>query len=441
MKRLNQGIMTTLFEQTEYAKGERPLAERMRPEKLNDFLGQEHILGERKLLRSIIESDKLTSIILWGPPGTGKTTLARIIAANTKSYFTQFSAVTSGKDDLKKAVREAKDRKAIGQKTILFVDEFHRFNKAQQDAFLPYVENGTIVLIGATTENPGFEINNALLSRSHLFRLNPLSEDDLDKIIDRALKDKEKGLGELGLKIDKKTKEKLTSLANGDARFVLNVLEIIAANKNKGGKISLQEMEEACEKKILSYDKAADEHYDTVSAFIKSMRGSDPDAAVFWLAKMIQGGEDIRFIARRMLISASEDIGNADPHALILASSCAYACDFVGFPEAELILSQTALYLATAPKSNTSKEAINRATADVKSGKSLDVPIHLRNPVTGLAKKLDHGKDYKYPHSFKDAYVKQSYLPKGTLGTYYIPSNRGYEKIIAERLKQWKEKK
>jgi putative ATPase len=377
----------------ENLKTEAPLADRMRPESLEEFSGQEEILKEGKLLRSIIQSDKLTSIIFWGPPGTGKTTLAYIIAKNTKCHFSQFSAVTAGVADLRKVVSEAKERRKFkNQKTILFVDEIHRFNKAQQDAFLPYIENGTIILIGATTENPGFEINSPLLSRSRLFRLEPLSASNLKIIIKRALTERQRGLGDLNLKIDPKAEEHIINFANGDARVALNALEIASSGLKKGEKITLKIAEQAISKKSLLYDRAGDQHYDTISAFIKSMRGSDPDATVYYLARMLQSGEDPKFIARRMVIFASEDIGNADPIALVLASSCAQAVQFVGMPEAQLNLSQTALYLACASKSNSVKEAINKANSDIQNKRQDPIPPHLRNTPTKLAKSLGYGK-------------------------------------------------
>ncbi len=429
-----------LFDQKieEQMKKEAPLADRMRPESLEEFTGQEGILKEGKLLRSIIQSDKLTSIIFWGPPGTGKTTLAYIIAKNTKCHFSQFSAVTAGVADLRKVVAKARERRKFkNQKTILFVDEIHRFNKAQQDAFLPYIENGTIILIGATTENPGFEINSPLLSRSRLFRLEPLSADDLKIIIKRTLNDKKRGLGNLNLKIDPKAEEHIINFANGDARVVLNALEIAASSLKKDQKINLKIACEAISKKSLLYDRTGDQHYDTTSAFIKSMRGSDPDAAVYYLAKMLNSGEDPKFIARRMIIFASEDIGNADPIALILASSCAQAVQFVGMPEAQLNLSQTAIYLSCAPKSNTAKCAIDKANSDIQNQIQNPIPLHLRNAPTKLAESLGYSKNYKYPHNYPGGYVKEDYLPENLKGTiYYKPSECGYEAKIKKRQKK-----
>ncbi len=420
-------------------KATKPLADRIRPKNLKDFVGQEHLFGPGKPLRRLIENDQITSVILWGPPGSGKTTIARIIALKTKNNFQEFSAVTAGVADIRRVVKEAEERlSGFGQKTILFVDEVHRFNKAQQDAFLPHIEDGTIILIGGTTENPGFEINSALLSRSRLFRLEPLGDKDLEMIVKRALKNKKEGLGSFNLKINKKALEYLTKFSNGDARVTLNVLEIAALNAKRGSIISLKDIEDIISKKALKYDKAGDQHYDTISAFIKSMRGSDPDASVYYLARMIESGEDLMFLARRMVIFASEDIGNADPHALILAQNCAQAVHLVGFPEAKLILSQTCLYLATAPKSNAAKIAINEAEADIFKERLDPIPLHLRNAPTKLARKLGHGKGYKYPHNFEGNFILEDYLPKNLKGKkYYRPEPHGYEKIIKERLSKW----
>jgi len=405
-----------------------PLADRMRPETLDQFVGQEHIVGEGRILQKMIKEDKIVSIIFWGPPGSGKTTLARIIAHLTKSHFVQFSAVASGVADVRKVVKEARARlKAYNRKTILFIDEIHRFNKAQQDAFLPHVEDGTIILIGATTENPSFEVIGPLLSRTRVFTLERLGPEEIKKILDQALKDKKKGLGQYKIKIDTKALDLIIEGSNGDARVALNAVEI-GTETNKPDKegvrhIDLSTAEEALQSKALLYDKAGEEHYNVISAFIKSMRGSDPDAALYWLARMVEAGEDPRFIARRMVIFASEDVGNADPQALSVATAAAQAVEFVGMPEAQLNLAQAATYLASAPKSNASYAGLLAAKKDVKETLNLPVPLHLRNPVTSLMKNLGYGKDYKYPHSFPEGKVEQEYLPKG-LGKkkYYRPT-------------------
>jgi len=404
-----------------------PLADRMRPETLDQFVGQEHIVGEGRILRKMIKEDKIVSIIFWGPPGSGKTTLARIIAHLTKSYFVQFSAVTSGVADVRKVVKEARARlKVYNRKTILFIDEIHRFNKAQQDAFLPHVEDGTIILIGATTENPSFEVIGPLLSRTRVFTLERLGPEEIKKILGQALKDKKKGLGQYKIKIDRKALDLIIEGSNGDARVALNAVEI-GAETNKPDKegvrhIDLSTAEEALQSKALLYDKAGEEHYNVISAFIKSMRGSDPDAALYWLARMVEAGEDPRFIARRMVIFASEDVGNADPQALSVATAAAQAVEFVGMPEAQINLAQAVTYLASAPKSNASYAGLLAAKKDVKKTLNLPVPLHLRNPVTSLMKSLGYGKDYKYPHNFPEGKVKQEYLPKGLeKKKYYRP--------------------
>ncbi len=426
----------TLFEQKNYT--EKPLADKMRPTDFSDFFGQEHLLSENKLLRQLIENDKLASIILWGPPGTGKTTIAKIIATKTNSFFEEFSAVTSGINDLRKVVREADDRRKLyNLKTILFVDEIHRFNKSQQDGFLPHIENGTIILIGATTENPGFEINAALLSRSRVFQLNPLTEEDLKKIINNALADKKKGLGERKLRIENSALIHLAKTSSGDARTALNALEIAASIAKGDRKISDEIIKMALDKKQLAAYKKGESHYDYISAFIKSMRGSDPDAAIYWLALMLESGEDPKFIARRMIIFASEDIGNAAPMALVLATSCFQAVNIVGLPEARINLAQCTTYLASAPKSNSSYLAIEEALTDVKNLETGQVPKHLKNAPTRFSKEIGNAKGYKYPHDYPGNVVKQDYLPENIKHKkYYKPTENGGEIKIKNRLKK-----
>jgi len=435
--------MPDLFSQTESQKII-PLASRIRPEDFDDFVGQEHLVGKGKLLRAAIENDQLFSMILWGPPGSGKTTLARIIAKKTGAEFVQFSAVTSGVSDVKKVVEEAKVRiRAYNKRTILFVDEIHRFNKAQQDAFLPSVEDGTIILIGATTENPSFEVIGPLLSRCRVFVLERLSQKDIKSLLKRALKDKEKGLGNEKLTVTSSVLDFIAYSSNGDARIALNALEIasqIAPKKKYGKKIINKKVaQEALQQKTLLYDKGGEEHYNTVSAFIKSLRGSDPDAALYWLARMVESGEDPKFIARRMVIFASEDIGNADPQALQVATAAVQAVEFVGMPEAQINLAQATTYLATAPKSNASFVALLEAKEDAKESLNEPVPLHLRNAPTPLMKKLSYGQDYKYPHFYPNHFVKEEYLPQTLKNRrYYRPSNQGEEIKIRERLKKLK---
>ncbi len=410
-----------------------PLADRMRPQTLEEFVGQEHLLTEGKLLREIVEREQFVSLIFWGPPGCGKTTLARLIAQKSKAHFVQFSAVTSGVAEVRKITNEAVERlKFYKQRTILFVDEIHRFNKAQQDAFLPHVEKGIIVLIGATTENPSFEVISPLLSRCRVARLEPLSSDEIRLILQRAIKDKERGLGKQGIEIASEALEHLASFAGGDARVALNALEVAASiTKN----ITLPIAEQAIQQRILAYDKTGDSHYDTISAFIKSLRGSDPDAALHYLARMLKAGEKPRFIARRMVIFASEDIGNADPMALVIATACAQAIEYVGMPECQLNLAQATTYLACAEKSNASLKALMAASEDLEKIPPEPVPLHLRNPVTSLMKKEGYGKDYKYPHDFDEPSLDQEYLPSSLKGRqYYHPTEMGEEKEIKERL-------
>ncbi len=422
----------------------RPLAERMRPKSLDEFVGQEHLLGPGKLLRGMVEAGKIHSLILWGPPGSGKTTLARILASAAGATCVQFSAVTSGVKDLKKVIQEAEELHRLGKPTVLFVDEIHHFNKAQQDNFLPHVERGTLILIGATTENPSFEVISPLLSRCQVLVLKALSVDHVGAIIDRARQDTERGLGAWGLEISAEAREFLIQQSQGDCRVALNALETAATltRKDNKTKIDLNHVQEALQQKPLQYDKAGEAHYNVISAFIKSLRGSDPDAALYWLMRMIEAGEDPLFIARRMIIFASEDIGNADPQALQVAVAAKDAVHFVGLPEGRIPLAQATTYLATAPKSNASYKAMLAAAKDVEDKGALPVPLHLRNAPTPLMEKLGYGKDYKYAHNFPDHIVEQEHLPKELSGRkYYSPSESGHEKQIQDRLKSWGEKK
>ncbi len=421
-------------------KKDAPLAAKMRPSTLEEFVGQEHVVGKGKLLYRAIKADKLSSIILYGPPGTGKTTLAKIIANTTKRPFLQINATTSGIKEIKDVVLKAKDKMSVdGEKTILFIDEIHRFNKTQQDALLPHVEEGIIVLIGATTENPYFEVNKALVSRSIVFELKQLESADIEKLILRALKDRERGYGYFKVNIEDKALKFLADVSNGDARAALNAVElaVLTTEKGKDGEINITigVAQECIQKRALNYEKDGDNHYDTISAFIKSMRGSDPDAALYYLAKMIYAGEDPRFIARRIVICASEDVGNADPHALQVAVAAAEAVNFIGMPEGRIILAQAVTYIACAPKSNASYIGIDRALDDVKNVKIKSVPSHLRDPHYSGAKELGHGEGYKYVHEYEGHYVKQQYLPDELLGrVYYEPSSNGIEIKIKERL-------
>ncbi len=423
-----------------------PLAERLRPSTLEEFVGQDHILGQGKILHSLLSRGTLPSLILWGPPGCGKTTLARIIARLIDANFVSFSAVLSGIQELRAIVKEAKENQQRGgPRTVLFVDEIHRFNKAQQDAFLPHVESGLITLIGATTENPSFEIIAPLLSRCQVLVLNPLDEEALDTLITRALTDKRKGLGELGLTIADEARGVLVARSDGDARTLLNYLEmaaelaVSALPEGKGAEITLHHVEEAIQHKGLRYDKAGEEHYNLISAFHKSLRGSDPDAALYWMARMLSAGEDPHYIARRMVRFASEDVGNADPQALTVAMEALRAYDFLGSPEGELALAQAALYLATAPKSNAAYTAWGEAVEDAKKFGTLPVPLHIRNAPTKLMKELGYGKGYKYAHDHKDALAVQEYFPSELRNRiYYQPTTRGYERTIKERLDKWR---
>lgn len=423
-----------------------PLAERLKPKKLEDFFGQEHILGEGRLLRRAIQADRITSIILYGPPGTGKTSLAKVIANTTKSNYVQLNAVTSGLKELREVIKEAEDLLGMySKKTILFIDEIHRFNKTQQDALLPFVEKGIVILIGATTENPYFEVNNALISRSMLFKLEPLNDEALGKIINRALKDREFGYAHLNIKLYKEAEEFLIQVSNGDARRALNALElaVLTTNKSSDGiiHIDINIIKECLQSKRLAYDKNGDSHYDIVSAFIKSMRGSDPDAALHYLGRMIYGGEDPVFIARRIVIAAAEDVGNADPMALIVANNAAQAIQFIGMPEGRIILAQAAVYVASAPKSNASCIGIDSVLEDIKNKNIGSIPMHLKDAHYSGAKKMGNGIGYKYPHNYDNNYVAQQYLPDELLTSkYYNPTENGYEKRIKDRLKRLKNK-
>lgn len=420
-----------------------PLADRMRPRTLDRLVGQDHILGEGKPLRRAIEMDEMSSLILWGPPGSGKTSLAQIIAEATGAWFTSFSAVNSGVKEIRETIARAKDRfRSKQQKTILFVDEFHRFNKLQQDSFLPYIEDGTIVLIGATTENPSFEANAALLSRSSVFVLHALSQEDIERVLLHALDDPENGLGGLRVQMEPEALDHLAQMADGDARRALNALELVASITALGPDgvrhIALSTIEDAVQRKALLYDRAGEEHYNLISALHKSLRGSDPDAALYWLARMLDAGEDPLYLARRMVRFASEDVGNADPKALTVALAAKDAFHFIGRPEGDLALAQAAVYLATAPKSNALYTAYERAKEDAQHSGSLPVPLHIRNAPTRLMKELEYGKDYQYAHDFEHGYVAQEYLPEALRGRkYYEPTEHGHEKWIKERMAWW----
>ncbi len=420
---------------------EAPLAARMRPVSLEEIVGQKHIIGKGTLLYRAIAADKLSSILLYGPPGTGKTTIAKVIANTTKAAFTQINATSAGKKDMEEVVRQAKDNLGMyGKKTILFIDEIHRFNKGQQDYLLPFVEDGTVILIGATTENPYFEVNGALLSRSVIFQLESLTKEDVKELLLRAIRDRGRGLGSLSVTADDEALDFLADICGGDARSALNALELGALSTSRGEDgqihITLDVAQECIQKRAIRYDKSGDNHYDTISAFIKSMRGSDPDAAVYYLAKMLYAGEDVKFIARRIMICASEDVGNADPHALQVAVSASLAVERVGMPESQLILAQAAIYVASAPKSNACTLAIGAAMERVGSEKIRTVPPHLKDSHYGGAAKLGHGLDYKYAHDFPNHYVKQQYLPDELVGTvFYHPTEQGHEK----RVKEWLE--
>ena len=420
---------------------ESPLASRLRPATLDEVVGQQHIIGKDKLLYRAIKADKLGSVIFYGPPGTGKTTLAKVIANTTSADFKQINATVAGKKDMEEIVKEARDSLGMfGRKTILFVDEIHRFNKGQQDYLLPFVEDGTLTLIGATTENPYFEVNGALLSRSRVLELKPLEREDIRELIRRAVYDRDKGMGAYNAVIDEEAMNFLADVANGDARAALNAVElgIMTTERDAAdGKIhiDIDVAQECIQKRVVRYDKDGDNHYDTISAFIKSMRGSDPDAAVYYLARMLYAGEDMKFIARRIMICAAEDVGNADPQALVVAVAAAQAAERIGLPEAQIILSQAVTYVASAPKSNAACNAVFEALEAVRSSKTMPVPVHLQDAHYKGAAKLGHGQGYLYAHDFPNHYVKQQYLPDGMEGSvFYRPTENGYEKKIKEHM-------
>ncbi|MBQ8031057.1 MAG: replication-associated recombination protein A [Butyrivibrio sp.] len=425
---------------------ESPLAARMRPRTLDEVVGQQHIIAKDKLLYRAISADKLNSIILYGPPGTGKTTLAKVIANTTKAEFTQINATIAGKKDMEEVVSKAKDNLGMyGKKTILFIDEIHRFNKGQQDYLLPFVEDGTVVLIGATTENPYFEVNGALISRSIIFELKPLSSDDIKELLNRAVTDTERGMGSYKAVLDEDAADFLADIADGDARHALNAIElgIMTTERSEDGLIHItREVAEECiQRKVARYDKDGDNHYDTISAFIKSMRGSDPDAAVYYLARMLDAGEDPKFIVRRMMVCASEDVGNADPQALQMAVAASLAVERLGMPEARITLAQAVTYIATAPKSNAAYLAVDEAIQTVRQTGNLPIPPHLQDAHYKSAGKLGHGIGYKYAHDYKDHYVKQQYLPYELNGKeFYNPTGNGYELKIKEHMKRLKER-
>ena len=423
---------------------ESPLASRMRPATLDEVVGQQHIIGKDKLLYRAIKADKLSSVIFYGPPGTGKTTLARVIANTTSAEFKQINATVAGKKDMEEVVKEAKDLQGMyGRKTILFIDEIHRFNKGQQDYLLPFVEDGTVILIGATTENPYFEVNSALISRSSIFELKPLEKEDIKVLLKRAVEDTQKGMGSFHAQIDDDALDFLADMAGGDARNALNAIElgILTTDRSKDGiiHITVEVASECIQKRVVNYDKRGDNHYDIISAFIKSMRGSDPDAAVYYLAKMLYAGEDIKFIALRIMICAAEDVGNADPMALTVAVSAAQAVERIGMPESQIILSQAVTYVACAPKSNAACNAIFAANEAVKKYRTT-VPVHLQDAHYKGAAKLGHGTGYKYAHDYPNHYVKQQYLPDEIKDArFYEPGGLGYEKNIREYLKKIRE--
>lgn len=425
-------------------ESESPLAARMRPRNLDEVVGQQHILGKDKLLYRAIRADKISSVIFYGPPGTGKTTLAKVIANSTSAEFTQINATVAGKKDMEEVVAKAKDMQGMfGKRTILFIDEIHRFNKSQQDYLLPFVEDGTIILIGATTENPYFEVNGALISRSIIFELKPIPVEDIKELIRKAVYDTERGMGSYDAVIDEDAVDFLADLSGGDARHALNAIElgVMTTNRSEDGKIhiTLEVAQECIQKRVIRYDKTGDNHYDTISAFIKSMRGSDPDAAVYYLARMLYAGEQVAFIARRIMICAAEDVGNADPQALVVATNASLAVERIGMPEAQIILSQAAAYVACAPKSNASCVAIEHAMRAVEESGNLPIPTHLQDAHYKGAAKLGHGTGYKYAHDYPNDYVVQQYLPYELTGReFYRPSGNGYEVKIREHMKRIK---
>ncbi len=423
-----------------------PLADRMRPRSLDEVVGQEHLVGHGKVLQRAVEQDTLQSFILWGPPGTGKTTIAKLVASNINAQFINLSAVTSGIKEVKEVMKSAEQQQSMfHRKTILFIDEIHRFNKSQQDAFLPYVEKGIIIFIGATTENPSFEVNSALLSRCQVYVLNPLTEEQLAILIGRALQDSERGLGYMKITLLPDAQRYVTSMSNGDARVTMNTLELSAIlaepDKDQVRIITKEIVQQALQKRATLYDKSGEEHYNLISALHKSIRGSDPDGAVYWLARMLESGEDPLYIARRVVRAAVEDIGNAAPNALSVALAAKEAIDFLGMPEGNLALAQAVIYLACAPKSNAIYAAYTEAAKDVQEKENMPVPLHLRNAPTTLMKKLNYGKDYKYAHNYPDHYIEQEYLPENLAGRiYYQPDGQGYEAEILKRMNQWRKK-
>ncbi len=435
-----------LFEymRTNTMEKESPLAARMRPKTLDEVVGQEHIIGKDKLLYRAIKADKISSVIFYGPPGTGKTTLAKVIANTTSAEFTQINATVAGKKDMEEVIAKAKDMQGMyGKRTILFIDEIHRFNKSQQDYLLPFVEDGTIILIGATTENPYFEVNSALISRSVIFELKPIPKEGVKELLRKAVYDADRGMGSYNAVIDEDALDFLADIAGGDARHALNAIElgIMTTNRGEDGKIriTLEVAQECIQKRAVRYDKNGDNHYDTISAFIKSMRGSDPDAAVYYLARMLYAGESVTFIARRIMICASEDVGNADPQALVVATNASLAVERIGMPEAQIILSQAATYVACAPKSNAACEAVFGALAEVERSGNLPIPPHLQDAHYKGAAKLGHGTGYKYAHAYPNNYVKQQYLPYELTGKeFYKPTGNGYEQKIREHFKKIK---